>query len=125
MKKQFQMTKADRILIVFLLVVSVALILPLFSQQESGQDAIVKVRNEEKMRLPLSQDGEYTVEGTLGDVHISVKDGKAAVTQENSPHHYCSKQGYVNSPNVPIVCLPNETVVTIEGGSGVEDTVIQ
>lgn len=119
------MKKADKILIVFLLAASVLLLLPLFGRTEQGQYAIVRVRNEEKMRLPLNQDGEYTVKGTLGDVHIVVKDGKAAVTQENSPHHYCSKQGYVDSPAVPIVCLPNETVVTIEGGSSLEDTVIQ
>nr|WP_242745716.1 NusG domain II-containing protein [Allobaculum sp. Allo2] len=53
------------------------------------------------------------------------KNGKAAVTQENSPHHYCSRQGYVDSPAVPIVCLPNETIVTIEGSEAQEDTVIQ
>lgn len=119
------MKTGDKILIAALLLLSIALIIPFFFHQESGQYAVVKVRNEEKLRVPLNQDGEYSVSGTLGEVHITVQGGKAAVTQENSPHHYCSRQGYVDSPDLPIVCLPNETVVTIEGGSSNEDTVIQ
>lgn len=83
-----------------------------------------KDRNEEIMRIDLSQDGDYDVDGTLGNVHISVKDGSVAVTQENSPNHYCSMQGYVDSVNTPIVCLPNDTVITIEGADEEEDTVI-
>lgn len=117
--------KADKILIVLLLACAVLLLFPLLNYKEGGSYAVVKVRNEEKLRLPLSEDGEYSVEGALGTVHISIKNGKAAVTQENSPHHYCSRQGYVDSPAVPIVCLPNETIVTIEGSEAQEDTVIQ
>lgn len=123
----FQINRADKILIILLFVCAIALLIPLLSQQTKGQYAVVKVRNEEILRLPLNTDGEYSVQGTLGDVHITVKDGKAAVVQENSPNHYCSRQGFVDSPNIPIVCLPNETVVTIEGAEneGGEDTVIQ
>lgn len=117
--------KADKILIVLLLACAVLLLFSLLNYKEGGSYAVVKVRSEEKLRLPLSEDGEYSVEGTLGTVHISIKNGKAAVTQENSPHHYCSRQGYVDSPAVPIVCLPNETIVTIEGSEAQEDTVIQ
>lgn len=57
-------------------------------------------------------------------MHIEVKQKKVRVTQEKSPHHYCSKQGYVSDANVPIVCLPNETVVKIEKEAS-QDTVIQ
>ena len=49
---------------------------------------------------------------------------KVRVTQEKSLHHYCSKQGFVSDANVPIVCLPNETVVKIEKEAS-QDTVIQ
>lgn len=122
------MKKADKILIVSLMVLSLLLLIPLFFSSGQGSYAIVKVRNEEKLRLDLRQDGDYSVAGTLGDVHIQVREGKVAVTQENSPHHYCSKQGFTSNEAVPIVCLPNETVVTIESEAGnppEEDTVIQ
>lgn len=119
------MKKADQILIACLLVLSIVLIIPVFFMDSQGSYAVVKVRNEEKMRMPLNEDGEYSVDGTLGPVHIVVKNGAVQVTQENSPHHYCSKQGAVDNGAVPIVCLPNETVVTIENGTPEEDTVIQ
>ncbi|WP_305153090.1 NusG domain II-containing protein, partial [uncultured Dubosiella sp.] len=83
------------------------------------------VRNEEQLRISLLKDGKYAVDGTLGKVHIEVKDGAVRVEQENSPHHYCSRQGFVDSPNTPIVCLPNETVITIEGEQAGEDVQIQ
>lgn len=119
------MKKADQILIACLLALSLILIIPLFFLDTGGSYAVVKVRNEEKLRLDLSQDGEYEVDGSLGPVHIVVENGKVAVSQENSPHHYCSRQGFVDSGAIPIVCLPNETVITIENGESQEDTVIQ
>lgn len=118
------MRKADGILIACIMAAAVLLLIPLFSYQPEASTASVKVKNEEKMRIDLKKDGEYTVAGTLGDVHIQVKDGAVSVTQENSPHHYCSRQAPVTSPHTPIVCLPNETVVTIEGEDDSSDTVI-
>ena len=53
-------------------------------------------------------------------------DGRVRVEKENSPHHYCSIQGYVSDPSTPIICLPNEVVVTIEGSEeSTVDTAIQ
>lgn len=121
------MTRADKFLITLCLLLSIVLLIPLFSMQTKGSYAVVKVRNEEIMRLDLAVNGEYEVQGTLGPVHIIVQDRKVKVSQENSPRHYCSKQGFVDSGIVPIVCLPNETVITIEDAHGnpMEDTVIQ
>ncbi len=120
------MKKADKLLISLLLILSIALLVPMFFNSQKGSFAVVKVRNEEKLRLDLSQDGEYEVQGTLGPVHIIVSGGKVEVSQENSPLHYCSKQGAVDNGAVPIVCLPNETVITIENDTEtIEDTVIQ
>lgn len=118
------MKKADQILIACLMALSLLLLIPLFTSDTQASVAVVKVRNEEVMRIPLTQDGTYTVQGTLGNINIEVKDGSVAVTQENSPNHYCSRQGFVNSPSTPIVCLPNETVVVIEGEDESQDTVI-
>lgn len=118
------MTRADKILIACIMALSLLLMVPLFFSDTEPSVAVVSVRGKEVMRLDLSRDGEYTVQGSNGAVHIRVENGAVAVSQENSLHHYCSLQGYVNSPNTPIVCLPNETVITIEGEKEGEDTVI-
>lgn len=119
------MTKADQILIGLIMVCSLVLLIFVLNNAPEPAVASVKVNNEEKLRLDLAQDGTYSVEGTLGAVNIEVQDGAVRVTQENSPHHYCSRQGFVSDSNTPIVCLPNHTVITIEGNESSEDVVIQ
>lgn len=63
------------------------------------------------MQIDLSKNAVYTVDGTNGEVEITVKDGKVAITKETSPLNICSKQGYVNVNTIPLVCLPNSVVV--------------
>ncbi|MDD7280983.1 NusG domain II-containing protein [Floccifex sp.] len=118
------MTKADKILICLIMIASIVCLIPLFLSNSQKECVVVQVKNKEVLRLDLNENGTWTVDGTLGNVVIEIKDGKVRVTQENSPQHLCSKQGYVSNANVPIVCLPNETVVQIESDTS-EDTVVQ
>lgn len=118
------MKKADKILIVCIMFISIFLCFPLFLSKNKSTYANVYVKEKNVLRIDLSKDKSYVVDGKLGKVHIEVKNRKVRVSQEKSPHHYCSKQGYVSDANVPIVCLPNETVVKIEDDSS-QDTVIQ
>lgn len=119
------MTKADKILIVCIMILSIGCIFPLLHHAPQAKVAVVLVSNKEVLRIDLSENKTYSVKGKLGKVHIQVKDGKVRVNQEKSPHHLCSKQGYVSNAHTPIVCLPNETVVQIKESSTSEDTVIQ
>lgn len=120
------MTKADKILILVMMVCSILLFVPLLNHDNEANVAVVSVKNNEVMRIDLDQDKNYEVDGTNGKVYIEVKDHQVRVTQETSKHHTCSKQGFVSETNVPIVCLPNETVITIEGDNDDgEDLLIQ
>ena len=118
------MKKADKILIVCIMLLSVVLCIPLFFTKNANTYASVYVKEKQVLRIDLSKDKTYVVDGKLGKVYIEVTQKKVRVKQENSPHHYCSKQGFVSDSNVPIVCLPNETVVKIEKETR-QDTVIQ
>ena len=111
------MRKADKILIVCIMVLSIFLCIPLFFTKHVNSYASVYVKEKQVLRIDLSKDKSYVVNGKLGKVHIEVK-------QKKGLHHYCSKQGFVSDANVPIVCLPNETVVKIEKEAS-QDTVIQ
>ena len=113
------MTKADKILIACIMVLAVGLVFPLLGHAPQSNQAVVSVKNKEVLRINLNQNANYSVNGKLG------KDGKIRVRQENSPHHLCSKQGYVSDTNTPIVCLPNATVIKIEKQTSSQDTVIQ
>lgn len=82
--------------------------------------AIVTIEGKQKYKLNMSEDKEIVLSkdkypSLLGEMIIEIKDNKVRVKKEESPLHYCSMQGWVDSVAKPIVCLPNEVVITIMG----------
>lgn len=122
------MKRADKRCIVIIMAACILFYIPLWLSygNSEGEAVVVQVRNEEVLRVSLWKDATYTVDGKLGEVVVEVKEGRVRVEKENSPYHYCSIQGYVSDPSTPIICLPNEVVVSIEGSEkGTVDTQIQ
>lgn len=122
------MKRADRVCIIIIMAACVLFYVPLwFAFDTQGQqEVVVRVRDDEVLRVPLTQNGTYQVEGKLGVVELNVQDGKVQVEKETSPYHYCSIQGFVDDPATPIICLPNEVVVQIAGSEErIVDTQIQ
>lgn len=82
--------------------------------------AIVTIEGEQKYKLNMNEDVVIELSpnkypSLLGEMIIEIKDGKVRVKKEESPLHYCSLQGWVDSVARPIVCLPNAVVITIMG----------
>lgn len=119
------MNKADKIFLAILLVVSIALygsIRWLVNASTSDQKvAVVTYKDKEVLRIDMKNDGTYTVDGTLGDVIIEVKDNKIRVQEETSPYNICSIQGWVEYARVPIVCLPNHVMILIQAAQNDDD----
>jgi len=126
------MNRYDKALIIFILISSIVLYgsMEWFVRASTNDKvvAVVSYREEEVLRIDMSIDDTYIVEGTLGEVFIEVKDKALRVEKETSPYHICSIQGWVEFANVPIVCLPNHIVIMIENAKvnpDGEDSVIQ
>lgn len=47
---------------------------------------------------------------------IVVEAGRVQVSQADCPDQVCVLQGWISDGTVPIVCLPNQLIVQIEGG---------
>lgn len=82
--------------------------------------AIVTVEGKQKYKLDMNEDVEIVLSpdkysSLLGEMIIEIKDKKVRVKKEESPLHYCSMQGWVDSVARPIVCLPNAVIITIMG----------
>ncbi len=82
--------------------------------------AIVTIEGKQKFKLDMNEDRELVLSpeeypSLLGEMIIEIKDKKVRVKKEESPLHYCSMQSWVDSVAVPIVCLPNEVIITIKG----------
>ena len=57
-------------------------------------------------------DGEYVVEGNVGEVHVEVKDKKWHVREVDCPNQLCVKMGWADETSIiPITCLPNDVFI--------------
>ena len=69
--------------------------------------------------LSLDSDVEFVIEGDYKNV-ITIKDGKAAITESDCPGTDCVHSGWIHEPGRSIVCLPNRVEIRIEGASEVD-----
>ena len=82
--------------------------------------AVVTIDGKQKYKLDMNKDTELILNPDkyptlLGEMIIQIKNKKVRVKKEESPLHYCSMQGWVDSVARPIVCLPNAVIVTVMG----------
>ena len=69
--------------------------------------------------LSLDSDVEFVIEGDYKNV-ITIKDGKAAITESDCPGTDCVHSGWIHEAGSSIVCLPNRVELRIEGTSEVD-----
>lgn len=109
-------------IISFILVMCLLVVSNVITSNNEGKVryAIVTIDGKQKFKLDMSEDKEIVLKedkysSLLGEMIIEIKDNKVRVKKEESPLHYCSIQGWVDSVAKPIVCLPNGVIVTIVG----------
>ena len=107
------MNKSDFKLIGVLLFFSIIGLIFFKVFEKKGDSAYVYYDGSRVLTSDLGIDNDYVVKGYLGDVVIAVRDGKIKVEDETSPLHLCSLQGFIDSSNESIVCLPNKVVINI------------
>lgn len=84
--------------------------------KEDGAFAVVTVDGTETARYSLDTDAEIRLDSENGGYNILViKNGKADVTEASCPDHVCVDQRAIGRTGEAITCLPNKTVITVEG----------
>lgn len=122
------MNRNDLILIIIVLVIGGLWFgITKFVDNNSASKALVYYDNKLIKTIDLSIDElkEYTVKGYNGDVVIETQRNKIRVKEEESPHHICSRQGWVSSSLESIVCLPNKIMIKIEATDEEVDAVLR
>ena len=54
-------------------------------------------------------------DGNGGENVISVEEGRIRISEANCPDHVCVETGWISDGVFPIVCLPHQLVIQIEG----------
>ena len=109
---------ADVILIASLLLVALSVFLIVSLNREEGARVAVSVDGERVAEYPLSESGEYIING--GTNILVIEDGKAYLRYSDCPDKTCmlghsifgKKIFYVGER---IVCLPNRVMIEIVG----------
>ena len=111
------MNKKDIKLIVAILFVALAIYcgVQIYNRLNVKEYGIVTWRGELIHTFDINKDEEYYFEGTYGQMKLEVKDGQWRITEEECPNHICSSIGWVSKEDYfPIVCIPNEVIVTLK-----------
>jgi len=112
-------TKADKILIVFILI-SAVLIFAAFQVYGLGGGktyAVIEVNGRPYQKISLGQDGpelQVKVPGVLGESIVEIDKDKVRMLYSPCPDKDCERQGWASRPGQMLVCLPNRVVVKIE-----------
>jgi hypothetical protein len=63
--------------------------------------------------LQITKDGTYSITNDEGELLMNVEyiDQRIRVTDSSCPLKVCENTGWVENPNQPIICIPNEIVV--------------
>lgn len=101
----------DVILIFCLLLLALSVFLAVRLTQKEGAFALVKVDGETVMSLPLSESGEYSVNG--GRNTVVIEDGYAYMKHADCPDRLCVSQGKKHRSGERIICLPNRVEIEI------------
>jgi len=117
------MNKSDIKLISILLIVVSSIFIFIYITKEEGSLAEVYYEDKKMLIIDLNIDGEYIVDGELGDVILEVKDKKIRVKEENSPKNICSKVGFIGDSSRTLICLPNKIIVKIVGENEIDGVI--
>ncbi|HHV63465.1 MAG TPA: NusG domain II-containing protein [Peptococcaceae bacterium] len=87
-----------------------------FFLDSSSKQAVIKVNSEVHSIIPLENESrEINVNLGKDYVHVKIEHGLVWVEDSSCPDKVCIRTGKISKPGQSIVCLPNKTVVTIEG----------
>lgn len=91
-----------------------ALVFFLFHRGGTGAVARVDVAGGQTLRLPLNEDGTFSIEGAALPVTLQVKDGAVRFINSVCPDHICEHTGWLQLEGETAICAPAGVVVTVE-----------
>lgn len=111
--------RKELIMTLALLVIAIAALIVINLTRVDGSYAEVRVNDRLTGTYPLSDDGEFSLNG--GTNILVIKDGYAYLSEANCPDHTCVNTGKIKRTGESIICLPNKLSVIIRGEKSEDD----
>ena len=109
------LTIGDKILVIMILLGGIISLILLKSNRPPGEFVIIKVKNQIKHQIKLTDQKELTILGAMGNMQIQINNKKVRVIHSDCPEKICIKSGWINKTGELIVCVPNKVVISIYG----------
>ena len=110
------LTRADKLLIAVLLLVSVFSYAMVKTAFTAGAYAVVSVDNKEIARIRLKdEDRRFDIMSDVGPVVVELKSGRLHMLEASSPNNICMKMGWIDHSGGMIVCAPGKVLILVAG----------
>lgn len=110
----------------FLLILCAASLWYILSSRKTTSGCIADIYQEGELLTSISLDDvrepyTFTVTGTDGGENlVEVRPGCIGIIYADCPDKLCVRQGFISSPGIPVVCLPNRLVIQLRLASDQE-----
>lgn len=115
-------TKADKVLLSVLLILSLSGILFIKEVLPKGRKVLIEVEGRPLYVFPIEKDRILSIDGPIGKTIVEIRDQRVRVQDSPCSKKLCVKQGWVE--NGIIICLPNKIVITIGNGNDEGITIV-
>lgn len=120
------MTKGDKYLIIFIIIISISSLLYIKKSNSSYEDKyiVIQVDGKDYKKIyfsPKVTGKQIPIQTEFGYNLIEIGEGKVRVIEADCPDKLDVKQGYISKPGEVIVCLPNRLLIEIKGQSKDKD----
>ncbi len=109
-------TIADRLLLFFLVVSSIAGVFISKEAMPGSDTVVIEIDGKPAFSAALSQNRVIRLDSGIGPFEVEIRNGKARMREAHCRNQLCVKQGWVSSGI--IVCLPGKVVVYVGSGPG-------
>jgi hypothetical protein len=112
------MTLGDRLVFFLLLGIGIFSIFTVRLLLPPGRNAAIFVANRLVAEWRLNENAEREIAGRHGLLRLRIENNSICVIDSSCPEKICIRQGRISRRGEIIVCVPNETVVIIDGKEG-------
>lgn len=116
MDKKFKLHNEVLFIVAICLIAMIFFGINSYKNRVDGKVVVISVNGKEYKTLSLDTDQTITIEGADGAFNtITIENGEVFMSEASCPDQICKNMGHVHAVWVPITCLPNKVVVTIQG----------
>lgn len=83
----------------------------------TGRVVVTNFATNQTLEFDLACDASYNLRDSLGDVTITVQEGRACISRSSCPDQLCvTVFGWVQTPDDLSVCMPNRIMLKVDTG---------